>query len=135
MSRASEFTPYLRAIFDRLGLKDWEVVVEDDPPENPDAYAFVECVYGRKLAMVRLSPNYLKDAGERQRHGAVHEALHAHFTHADQAVRELAGMRHYGVYKLPMEYGIDGIAVAIAPLMPLPSDILGGASKKHRPKR
>lgn len=123
MRQASEFTPYFRWVFDRLGLKDWQVIVEDDPPEN-DAYAFVECVYGRKLALVRLSRNYLKGTEEQQRHGAAHEALHAHFTHADQAVRELAGMEHYGLYKLPMEYGVDGVAVAIAPFLPLPSEIL-----------
>lgn len=127
MREAPDFQPYFRAIFDRLGLKDWEVVIEDDPPENPDAFANVECVYGRKLAHVSLSRNYLRSSEEKQRHGATHEALHCHHTMADQIVGKLANDGEYAYYRLAHEYGIDGVAVAVAPLMPLPSEVVGDA--------
>lgn len=124
MRDAAEFEPYVRAIFDRLGLKDWEARVLDDPPPSDSAYAYVECVYGRKLAHVQFSRNFLRGSEAEQRHAVVHEALHCHFTQADQVHAKLAGDEHYGIFKLAMEYGIDAVAVAIAPLFPLPSEVL-----------
>ena len=119
--RRQAWVPYIRDIADRLRLRDWTVRVKDDGPEGRDDHASVQCVYGRKLANIRLSDEFLGDDPEEQRHTVVHELLHCHlvdgwwYAHGrlDDAGRD--------AFTRFMEKGIDGLADAIAPLMPLPA--------------
>jgi hypothetical protein len=125
MSRnRTEYSPYFRELGDRFGLKDWRIDVSDEPPSNEDAIANIECVYGRKWAIIRLSDKWLADPEEEQRLYAIHELIHAHYSHADGVAEELLSKGERRAYIRALEYGVDGLANAIAPLLPLPSAIL-----------
>jgi hypothetical protein len=119
-----EWQPYVRHLADRLGLKDWQVFVLDELPATDSAYARIEIPHGRKYANVTLSNNMLKGTEEEQRHAIVHELLHCHFAFGDRAARTMLSERDYGIYEDGFELGVDGVAVAIAPLLPLPSEVL-----------
>lgn len=120
--RRQAFSPYVRDIADRLRLRDWTIRVMDDEPEDKDAAASCQCIYGRKLANIRLAGSFLDDEPAEQRHTVVHELLHCHLDDAywfaygqlpgDGGTRE-AFVRFF-------EKGIDGLADAISPLLPLP---------------
>lgn len=130
-----DLQPYARHLADLLGLKDWEIEVLDEPPPSDDAYAHVHCVFGRKRALIRLSDNFLRGSNTDQRHAIVHELLHCHFTHPDQVAGKAMTEEEYGVYHLAHEYGIDGVAIAIAQFLPLPSSILDKFPIKTTGKR
>jgi len=111
-----------------LKLSEWRIILEDKLPDNPDCGAAVQTLYGRRVASVRLCYGWDDLGPERQRLYATHELLHLYFTpiqsvmdrakecFGDQA--ELAASYHME----QMEYAIDGLAEAIAPLLPLPED-------------
>lgn len=128
----TEFQPYARALADLVGLKDWRVEIVDEPPDSDDAFAFVECLYGQKYALIRLSDNCLKASEEDQRHAIVHELCHAHHTAVDQVVAAMVGDRQYELYRLQVEYSVDAVAVALAALLPLPSEVLDARKPKRR---
>lgn len=124
LSRADErrlaFEPYLRQLADAMRLRDWTVEIEPEEPEDPNEQAHVVCIYGRKCARVRLSDGFLTDAPEEQRQGLVHELIHCHFDMANQTALEAMPEPVQDVYRRLVEYGVDGLADAIAPLLPLP---------------
>jgi hypothetical protein len=119
-----DYQPYFRAIADRLHLRDWRVEVTDDPTDSTNAEAQCVLVYGRKWIRIRLSEKFLRDDEDRQRHTTTHELLHAHHATADRIAEDKLPADTYPAYLQSLEYGIDGLADAIAPLLPLPSEIL-----------
>jgi hypothetical protein len=128
--RRQAWAGYVREVADRLRLRDWAVVVKDDGPEDGDAHASCHCVYGRKLALIRLSDGFLDDPPEGQRHSVVHELLHCHL---DDGYWFAYGRMPNGeakeAFERFVEKGIDGLADAIAPLMPLPGTPAGEARR------
>jgi hypothetical protein len=121
---------YLRDLADRLGLKDWDVRINRD---KPDGNCGADCLvwYGQKRATVRLNPDLFRrtdpEGRADQRWTITHECLHCHMEYADEAVRlaskdddapRTALFIEY--YRRASELVIDGIATAIAPLLPLP---------------
>lgn len=120
--RRQAFAPYVRDLADRLRLRDWTVVVKDDEPEDKDSHASIHCVYGRKRALLRLSDDFLGDDPEDQRHTVVHELLHCHLDDAywyaiDRIGGDAAARQAFDRFA---EKAVDGLADAIAPLMPTP---------------
>jgi hypothetical protein len=110
--------PYARDLADRLGLRDWRVAVSDDPPEDPGATASIECVEGRRLAILRLSDRFLAGRPADQRQTVTHELIHCHLAPLDQVVMA-AGLSDPWV-RVILEYAIDGLAAAVAPMLPIP---------------
>ena len=116
-SRRQRWAPYVRQLADILRLKDWRIqVLEDLPPEN--ALASCAPVEGRKYANLRLGECFLVDAAEEQRHTIVHELLHCHLGPMTRMIEAHDGMPPAAM--LALEYCVDGLADAIAPLLPLP---------------
>jgi hypothetical protein len=117
-TRRQRWTPYVRQLADILHLRDWQIEIYDDSPSDGDALASCQPVSGRKLGIIRLAESFLTDEPAAQRHTLTHELLHCHFgppwrmLEAHNALPPAALMA--------MEYGIDGVADAIAPLLPLP---------------
>jgi hypothetical protein len=109
---------YTRDLAERLGLRDWRVAVSDDPPEDPGATASIECVEGRRLAILRLSDQFLAGRPAAQRQTMTHELIHCHLAPLDQ-VMMAAGLSDPWV-RVILEYAIDGLAAAVAPMLPLP---------------
>lgn len=126
--------PYFRCLADNLGLRDWTISILDGPPENPNAAASIRCLEGRKRAEIDLSDRFMTDDETDQRHVAVHELLHCHHAHQGHLMAKWLDDEAFDAYVLCEENTIDALADAIAPLMPLPSKILGKLGTKPKPK-
>lgn len=124
----SKLATYLRVLADRMSLKDWSIEVQTEPAD-PEAHAEVRCVDGRKLAKMRFAHDWHEQAPEVLRHTCCHELIHCHFAMAwaDQE-RRLEGADR-STFVMHLEYGIDGMADAIAPFMPLFSEIADGPTQ------
>lgn len=125
-SRRDQFKFYLRELADKMELRDWSI---STPPEtSPDgSAASVNCLIGRKIAVIRFSCDFDSYSRDQQRHFCVHELLHVHMWGVTQALRDAReNSNKEWVRQLELrvhlseEYGVDGIASIIAPGMPLP---------------
>jgi hypothetical protein len=117
-TRRQRWAPYVRQLGDILRLKDWRLEVSEEQPSGADAIASCAPVSGRKYAVIRLAECFLTDATAEQRHTLTHELLHCHFA---PMMRLLEATESFGAAeKLTMEYFVDGMADAIAPLLPMP---------------
>lgn len=126
-SEAIRWGRYIRHMANQLGLRDWTLTLETSGCPD-DALACVTPTEGRKLAIIRLCDDWLDLTADDQRHCIAHELIHCHFDSADNIVRLDArpqmSQSAYDVmlagFVRQMEYGVDGLADAIAPLLPLP---------------
>ena len=110
--------PYVRQLADMLRLRDWRVEVSEEGPGASDAIASCAPVQGRKYAVIRLAESFLTDPPADQRHTLTHELLHCHFGPFCRAIESVDAMS--APISLAMEYCVDGLADAIAPLLPMP---------------
>lgn len=119
--RKSRFKHYLRDLADLMGLRDWTVSVHRDPPDD-EHQASCHAVYGRKMAQIQLSENFLESVPDRQRQTLVHELMHAHFGPLNHLMRSELTDPGYRAFMLSLEYAIDGIAEEWAKRLPLPPE-------------
>jgi hypothetical protein len=119
----ADYLPYFRALADRLALKDWALVIKPDGPEDSTSDAEVACIMGRKQARLWLSERFLHDTEAEQRHTAIHELVHLHVELASITASKLLDDDEYSLFRLHLEYAVDGLADGIAPLLPLPSEV------------
>lgn len=117
--RKQVYLPYLRDLADRMGLKDWSVTILDRPPADGNRCS-VWMRYGGKQAQVLMSEECLSGTPEQMRADLVHELIHPHFAASDGIVEDALSHELYRSYQRMWEYGIDGIAEAWAPFLPLP---------------
>lgn len=124
---------YVRLVADRLALMDWEFIVRIGEPEIAlpwglnQPVASIECVDGRKLAYLTFIESTRVQPAEEIRHTVVHELIHAHLNPACEIVRvDAKDGFSQATYELLManfrrnvEFGVDGLADAIAPSLPL----------------
>lgn len=108
-----------RLLADALALRDWNFVVSPEPCA-PRFNARIEPTFGRKLATLHVRADFLCLAPHEQRHALTHELLHCHFAPACDVAREVLPKRALGAFIVNLEYGVDGLADALAPLLPLP---------------
>jgi hypothetical protein len=126
--RRRAYGPYFRALADLMGLRDWTFVLADGPPDDPNHGAAIVCVYGRRLGNVAISDAFLDADPAGRRITAVHELLHAHFAAMNQLLHDehregaIPDSLHRA-YVLAMESGIDAVAEALAPHLPLPDQV------------
>ncbi len=121
--------PYIQEIADRMGLRDWQIKLEDNDPSG-GTLGECEAHQGAKRAWIAIADH--GDDEEDLRNTVIHELLHCHWNEANKLVEELAtnflGMAASAVtriaWKSAMELGIDGIATAWESSMPLPSEWL-----------
>lgn len=123
---------YVRDVAEQLELNDWRITIVDEPPEpgadGGESLAQIEDVYGRRLAALRLCPDFIALEPRVQRGTIVHELVHLHFQgawdYAHLGVKQLLGAA-FEPYRAAMcqhlEYGIDAVALAFAEKVPLPS--------------
>jgi hypothetical protein len=129
-----EFERYVRYIADQMGLRDWTLKIDIGPCDAKHTEGFewgASCspVPGRKQATLKFaSERFTEDTRDELRQTVVHELVHCHFYGVWDTVRQdalnliaeqdaydvlIAGVRRH------MEYGVDAVADAIAPRMPL----------------
>lgn len=109
-----------------MGLRDWTLNFQVESCDDPNALASVETVYGRKIANVQVSVDFSHYPPETQRAAIVHELIHVHFAQERQTVSDtldLLGVEAHAMaaaaYRQGHEYGVDGLADAIADHYPL----------------
>lgn len=128
-----ELDRYVRWVANEIGLRDWTLEVVIDQPAVDDGRdaskwgASCAPVVGRKYATLTFAPWHRRETRESLRETVVHELVHCHLfgvwdtcrsdtlTHLGQATYDVfisSVERH-------MEYGVDAIAEALAPHMPL----------------
>jgi hypothetical protein len=118
--RRQRFLPYVRALADRMGLKDWEATVSDQPPRSPTAMAGVFLHYGQRRADIHLGDSFLDEPTDLQRLHLAHELVHLHFAAADGVAEDWLDTSQYAGFLRLFEYGVDAVATAWAPHLPLP---------------
>jgi hypothetical protein len=126
--RRRAYGPYFRALADLMGLRDWTFELKDGPSDEPDHAAAIQCVYGRRLGHIFLADAFLDADPAERRATAVHELLHAHFAgmhnllHNERREGAVSDTL-FRAYDLAMESGIDAVAEALAPHLPLPDEV------------
>lgn len=118
---------YVRQVADTLALRDWTFRLERDQPCPDDAGAQINCLDGRRHALLRINRDFRDEEPGEQRHQIVHEVIHCHFAAAHhtveldvkQALGEAAGSLLDRLFSRSVEYAVDGLAQAVAPTFPL----------------
>ena len=108
---------YIGKLQAAMALQDWTIGVSEEVPDV-DCNATIEPVCGRKLATISLAEDFDILSPEVQRHCIVHELIHCHLaqvTHLGELMSEPTC-----IWRSIIEYTTDGLADAIAPLLPLP---------------
>ena len=128
-----ELGRYVRWIADEMGLRDWTLRIDIAQPEAPNGADGMEwgasCapIPGRKAATITFAPWQRNVDLEQLRETVVHELTHCHFFGLWDTVRRdilhPLGQTTYDVFvaglERHMEYGVDAMAEALAPHMPL----------------
>ena len=123
---------YVRMLADMMDLKDWRLSVAEEPVDSSaQASAQVSAVAGRKMAEIEFCADFSSMSREDQRIVVVHELIHLHFEPmaimSDNIIKKILGRESAGVFKIAflqeLEYGVDGLALAISPLFPLPPSL------------
>lgn len=126
---------YLRAVADRMGLRDWRIDVSLTPA-GEEYQAAIQCTGEKRVAVVRLAHDFRKLDPEEQRHALVHELVHVHFhgsVRALHALKVLVGEPAFHVaaeaHELAEEQAVDALAWVIASGMPMPPWCEGAAER------
>lgn len=112
-----------------LGLKDWQIFVEVEPPTDPLWIGMCQDIAGRKLAFLRFGDTFFEDWYTARERTAtlIHELLHCVKAQERnfavngpiaQAVDESAHRVFEAGYLQVHEYTVDSLACALAPLFP-----------------
>lgn len=120
---------YIGRLQPLLGLAHWRVRVDDDPPEQSDAYAWFACWTDQWGMTLRFADDHFRCEPEKQRDTVVHElchalldnlcaAVHDGYDGLDQTSRNWAWER----FHREAELLVDGLARVIAPHLPLPDE-------------
>ncbi len=115
---------YVRLVANQFALRDWDFDVEEPEPED-DAFASVCPTYGRKYFRLRVCSNFFTSTLEKQRHTIAHELIHCHMAPAERWIATCADNGKLSntaiqAFHMNLEYGVDGLADAVASLLPLP---------------
>ena len=121
------WTAYARTLADGLGLKDWEVVIKRETPDDGHAGASMLTVTGRRLVWIKLGDGFLANTPEMQRHYMLHELVHIHTDDIDTAMWQAADVINGEAFTLlqkvvrdRIEFATDVIAASIGHAFPLP---------------
>lgn len=133
---AAGLAVYVRECADLMRLRDWDIDVTTDPEDEPeegvdgDRCATFQGTFGRRHALIWVSPSYWVDAAPEQRRQTIcHELIHAHH-HGAREVMANALARYpsstaavlKAIFDVQAEYAIDSLANVLAPLLPLPPE-------------
>ncbi len=121
-----EMGEYIRHLADLCGLRDWTITLAAQPTDAGNN-GQVACTYGRKQATIQLAHDWPDKDPEEVRHTVTHELLHCHLDPVSRVLENVEtnlGEAVYGVVRCAhrdaIEWAVDGIADAVAPLLPLP---------------
>jgi hypothetical protein len=117
---------YLRALADKMALRDWTIITCEEPAED-GCVATARCSYGRKTVSISFQVGFDRLPPEEQRQTCIHELLHAHWGAMDQVIHDTKQAQNKDwmhrladTIHLHHEYGVDALADVLAPFFPLP---------------
>lgn len=118
---------YVRECADALGLRDWEVILDDDPCDDEDHAASVSCIYERRIAHVQVTADWMGLPPTEQRHVVAHELAHIHMDadlyYLHEVLPSLIGATTWSAIEAAVrrlhEQGVDGIASGLEVGLPL----------------
>ncbi len=121
---------YIRDVANQLGLREWAFHLSDFPPEKGGLGGSFGATIGRRHGELRFADSARADwSAEEWRQTVIHELLHAHLAPLratlfgdlfdNRLLSQLAYELFFDGCDRHMEYAVDGIAVAIAPMFPL----------------
>jgi|LakMenE18May11ns_1017448.scaffolds.fasta_scaffold9587420_1 hypothetical protein len=124
----AQLEDYLKELSLLMKLTDWDIRIDWARKADNDNLAEIIATYGQKRAVLRLGRKFLRDTAGDQRHTLVHELVHCHisnimdlvWTTHDQVLTNKQAKMLEPSFELSMETTVDGIADALAPMMPLP---------------
>ena len=87
-ARAAAIEAWLRAAYDQLGMRDYEVAFEPDRPPHDDGLASTWTAEHAEMARVRVHAGFWDEDPDERRRLLLHEALHAPFQRLRQVVDE-----------------------------------------------
>jgi hypothetical protein len=116
----------MRWIADEIELRDWTITLADEPCDS-DYTAKINCIEGRKHAVIAFNPEFREMDPDDQRQTIIHELVHAHHAICWRMVQsdliQPLGQETYNIfadsYRRGMEYCVDAVADALAKHMPL----------------
>jgi hypothetical protein len=120
---------YVRACADVMGLKDWRIQINLEPPEDDGATAAIAPVYGRRYAELRFCEDFNERMPTEQRQTVAHELIHCHLDELDTVLNtdtltDIMGKPAFHLlhahHHTALENATDALAEAIAPMLPLP---------------
>lgn len=118
---------YLRQIADLLDLRDWNLFLHRNGPENDELMAASLIRYGRRWQNHWLSETFLHASPETQRQTVIHELLHIHFypiqAVVHQAFDDDEQRTFCRLHHMHLEETLDSVATAIAEFLPLPVSV------------
>jgi hypothetical protein len=131
-----ELERYIRYVADEMGLRDWTLTVNtlkrlkraNRTPDGNEWGAICAPVPGRKCATLTFTDARRDDSLDDLRQTVVHELVHCHFyglwdTICRDTLDLIDEQQTYDTLiasvERHMEYGVDAVADAIAPRMPL----------------
>lgn len=110
---------YARQLADLMTLKDWQVVVEEEHADDGNN-AQVHVTYGQQHARIWVSAKFFEKTAEERRYVLAHELLHCHFDMAERLAKPGMKKSAQAGLRLAIEIGVDNVARALAPHLPLP---------------
>lgn len=124
------FEPYVRDMADRMGLKDWEVEIAEEIPDElggfahtMDAATFLPSSYKNLTLYIKDHPHTPKQVRSLVAHELVH-ALTRDWMEAAQSLENHVNPIVYDLYSMrlshEMEQAVESIAVAWSAVLPLP---------------
>lgn len=116
---------YIRRVADALALRDWQIDLLAGPaPDGCNGH--VSITYGRKVAEITVAQDFRTHDPRDQVHTIVHELIHCHLepacalvhNHLEEHLGKTADKLFWEAFKHQVEYGVDGLADAIAGRFP-----------------
>jgi hypothetical protein len=121
----ARYEAYLRRLADRMVLADWAIVLARWRADA-DAHASVSVMHTKNRAIIELSDGFEALSLAEQREHCVHELIHCHLERACHVWTAFAEARGDDATKMAqaafldaLEIGIDALARAFAPALPL----------------
>jgi hypothetical protein len=118
-------------VADQMQLRDWEIELQRDRPEEQSAWASIEVCRWHQTAWVRVAwPEFFDTREpERQRTDLIHELIHIHLDRPHQMMADLAEMFDENTatklakarHQVETEVATEALARTIAPFMPMPA--------------
>ena len=119
---------YIQELASLAGLKEWELYLSDEKPDEEDTGACINVTYGRRHAIIRISPGWPDWSDKQLRDNMLHELIHCHIEPMHWSINNVQahlGLSAFNIFEGAfidaMEIAVDNMAIAWATTLPYPT--------------